>query len=351
MAIQFGNSKLDSAHANLRISLQQMRKGQRDSGALIRLAGNSVSFMWIKTPGKETVRICFVRGWIRRRAGLHWKSNRLRPLRYRHSSFALALNDRMIAAVIMMNNFSGRFLLFWVAILCAWTFAFEAMAAGETTYVVRKNDTLTAIARKLGVTTQSLSRLNGISRSGKIRPGDILRVPGSTRPTSKETTALPLLKQRLNQTPVDPHKWKYIVIHHSATSSGTAKGMDRYHREERHMENGLAYHFLIGNGRGMRDGEITVGRRWIDQIKGGHLKSEELNSKSIGICLVGNFDTSKPSSKQMESLEWLVDYLMNRCRLNVSALKTHQQINPVHTRCPGKNFPSQAFAREFQAAR
>ena len=44
------------------------------------------------------------------------------------------------------------------------------------------------------------------------------------------------------------------------------KGMDRYHRDERHMEHGLAYHFVIGNGNGMGDGEIGVGQRWIEDL-------------------------------------------------------------------------------------
>src|SRR5687767_13073950 len=40
--------------------------------------------------------------------------------------------------------------------------------------------------------------------------------------------------------------WKHIVLHHTATPSATARGIDRFHREQRHMENGMAYHFLIG---------------------------------------------------------------------------------------------------------
>jgi len=64
------------------------------------------------------------------------------------------------------------------------------------------------------------------------------------------------------------------------------------------MENGLAYDFVIGNGNGMRDGEIAVGRRWIRQLDGGHLASEEQNKVAIGICLVGNFDKHQPTRGQ-----------------------------------------------------
>jgi hypothetical protein len=126
---------------------------------------------------------------------------------------------------------------------------------------------------------------------------------------------------------------------------GTARGMDRYHREQRHMENGLAYHFVVGNGRGMKDGEIVIGHRWTRQLPGGHLASESLNARSLGICLVGNFDRDHPTKRQMESLNELTEYLMKRCGLSRSAVKTHQQINPIGTRCPGRLFDDEAFLR------
>ena len=114
------------------------------------------------------------------------------------------------------------------------------------------------------------------------------------------------------------------------------------------MENGLAYHFVIGNGDGMTDGEIDVGRRWKEQLDGGHLALESLNRKSIGICLVGNFDKTKPTSKQLDSLEALVEYLMKRCHLSKTAVRTHSQIHPRHTRCPGSKFDQTAFLKRLK---
>ena len=34
---------------------------------------------------------------------------------------------------------------------------------------------------------------------------------------------------------------------------------------------------------------------------------------------------------------------MSRCGLPASAVKTHQQINVLYTRCPGRNFPTKSF--------
>ncbi len=132
--------------------------------------------------------------------------------------------------------------------------------------------------------------------------------------------------------------WKHIVIHHTATPSATPRGIDRFHREQRHMENGMAYHFLIGNGRGMGDGEIYIGDRWKKQIQGGHLASEQLNMSSIGICLVGNFESKPPTDRQMKSLEALLRKLRQQTGLSLAAVTTHRSIHPRHTSCPGKHF-------------
>jgi hypothetical protein len=162
---------------------------------------------------------------------------------------------------------------------------------------------------------------------------------------------LPEFVQRaIDEVKVKHGRWKYIVIHHSGVDTGTVRGMDRYHREVRHMEHGLAYHFVIGNGSGMDDGEIGIGARWTRQLDGGHLTSERQNRVSLGICLVGNFDKHKPTPRQLERLTALVRALMNRCRLSAKAVKTHQQINVVHTRCPGRHFPTTSFLRSLRSS-
>ena len=85
-------------------------------------------------------------------------------------------------------------------------------------------------------------------------------------------------------------------------------------------------------------------------VCGGHLASETQNTYSLGICLVGNFDLHAPSPKQMESLRALVETLLARCKLPPSAVKTHQQINVVHTRCPGTKFPAQSFLESLKSS-
>ena len=222
-----------------------------------------------------------------------------------------------------------------------------SVAAADQTYTVKRNDTLTDLAHRNGLAVSELAERNGLVRTDKLRVGQKLVIPDAE--TARGDAASGSLWQKgLNEIRVEPGKWKYIVIHHSASPDASVKGMDYYHRVERHMENGLAYHFVIGNGRSMRDGEIAVGHRWKAQLDGGHLASEALNKEAIGICMVGNYDRDRPSKKQMESLRALVDYLLARCHLGAGAVKTHQQINPIYTRCPGRYFPAKSFIRELK---
>ena len=164
--------------------------------------------------------------------------------------------------------------------------------------------------------------------------------------------ALPRSIQRaIDQAPVRPGRWQYIVIHHSGVDTGTVKAMDKYHREVRHMENGLAYHFVIGNGSGMGDGEIAVGRRWTQQLDGGHLASEAQNKVAIGICLVGNFDKHQPTAREMESLRALVEALMARCKLTPArGQNAPADQHRSHALSGRTSFPRGASSNSLQAA-
>jgi hypothetical protein len=135
-------------------------------------------------------------------------------------------------------------------------------------------------------------------------------------------------------------KWKLMVIHHSATSQGNSTKFDRNHRS-RGMENGMAYHFLIGNGKDLPDGRIEIGNRWRRQIQGGHLQSFPLNEVAIGICLIGNFELYKPTPLQIKALQYLVGTLSQKARIN--EVKLHRDVE--RTLCPGQFFPEKEFRK------
>jgi len=217
----------------------------------------------------------------------------------------------------------------------------------EITYTVKKGDVLSTIAQAHNVSTHSLTSYNNLSHPDQLAIGDTIRIPSLHHETEIKNRLDPKLVQELNHIRIKNLRWNYIVIHHSGTTRGSASGMDRYHREERHMENGLAYHFVIGNGRGMPNGKVEIGHRWKKQKNGGHLASEFLNAQSIGICLVGDFEQDKPNKKQIDSLYALCKYLTRKCNLPATAIRSHAQINTKPTHCPGKHFPMDRFLTDF----
>jgi len=130
------------------------------------------------------------------------------------------------------------------------------------------------------------------------------------------------------------NQWYWIVIHHSATPDGGAAKFDKMHRNKGWDE--LGYHFVIGNGTDTRDGQIEVGPRWPKQKWGAHdnAPGNQFNEHGIGICLVGNFDVSRPSAAQIKSLERLVAYLMKTYHVPADRVLGHGETKP--TECPGR---------------
>lgn len=134
-------------------------------------------------------------------------------------------------------------------------------------------------------------------------------------------------------------RWKYIVVHHSATDKGNAERFNTYHKR-RGMKNGLAYHFVIDNGSaGTFDGQLEIGSRWKKQINGGHCRQNWVNNSGIGICLVGNFNKNEVSEKQFSVLYKLCRILMDKYNIPARNVLGHGEMKGEHSECPGKYFP------------
>lgn len=134
--------------------------------------------------------------------------------------------------------------------------------------------------------------------------------------------------------------WRWIVIHHSATYAGGALRFDKEHRANGWDE--LGYHFVIGNGSDTRDGLVEVGPRWVKQKHGAHAKTpnNQFNDYGIGICVVGNFDSGRPSPQQMKALTSLVAHLMQRYNIPANRVIGHEDTGRS-TACPGRNLEIQ----------
>ena len=217
-------------------------------------------------------------------------------------------------------------------------------------YTVKKGDTLSGIARKMSSSVVAIRSANRLKKD-LIYVGQKLKVPtGVKQVSSKSSNKFVFIHKaiggaikvkNLNRT-----RWKYIVGHHSGTPVGSGAIFDAYHRS-RGMENGLAYHFVIGNGTDSGDGQIEISERWRRQIHGGHVKSNWYNQHSIGICLVGNFERKKPTSKQIASFIELTNYLRSTLLGGKPKLMLHREIKNERTVCPGRYFPAEAMHKLF----
>ncbi len=160
------------------------------------------------------------------------------------------------------------------------------------------------------------------------------------------------VRRAIDSAPVARGRWRYIVVHNSGTRQGNAAAFEHYHRNVRHMQNGLAYHFVVGNGTSSREGAIEIGNRWYRQLQGGHVHSDYLNNIAIGICLVGDFNVSTPRQGQLDALAELITYLRQRVgkiQGQPAEVRAHKNINPPQwpTDCPGSHFPYGWLDRKF----
>lgn len=184
--------------------------------------------------------------------------------------------------------------------------------------------------------------------------------PGGPRPIKPPVEARP---QRPTQAPpvsgqaawLPPggisNRWKYIVIHHSANNRDTPDKIRDWHVRGRGWDE-LGYHFVIGNGVAYPDGQIYVGNRWKKQMHGAHCKTpgNEYNDHGIGICLIGDFQSARPTQKQIASLARLITFLTQKTGIPESRVKTHGGITHK-TACPGRNFSLAPVLRQVSQYR
>ena len=109
--------------------------------------------------------------------------------------------------------------------------------------------------------------------------------------------------------PSAPNRWKYIYIHHSATASGNTAALAQ--------SAGLADHFVIGNGDGCVDGELQITQHWAQQesILTPPPGISHMDPACISVCLVGDFDQTRPTPTQLRRLGQLVNALQARLQI------------------------------------
>ena len=106
----------------------------------------------------------------------------------------------------------------------------------------------------------------------------------------------------------------YIIVHHSVTPRDLGVDQTENSIQNNHKSRGfpksslgsnIGYHYIIY-------GDGTVKQYRLDNEIGAHTKEQGMNLKSLGVCLIGDFDKELPSESQINSLKTL---LSKKCEL------------------------------------
>jgi hypothetical protein len=127
---------------------------------------------------------------------------------------------------------------------------------------------------------------------------------------------------------------RQIVLHHSASTFGTALMIDSWHRDR--GWDGIGYHYVVRNGYETARSIYDVAMDgWIEEgrdvaVSGAHVRGH--NAHSIGICLIG-----EETFTEIQFLRTMlfVQSLLDEYGLPIKAVVGHGELAP--TECPAFN--------------
>jgi N-acetyl-anhydromuramyl-L-alanine amidase AmpD len=119
-------------------------------------------------------------------------------------------------------------------------------------------------------------------------------------------------------------KIRELVVHHSAVapSAGPAR-IAQYHVKNLDWP-GIGYHYVVSD-----DGIVYETNRLTTVSN----QSAGMNTRSVGICFLGNFNKKSPPPAQIQSGAHLLAWLMQELDLDLDAVKGHRE--HMQTACPG----------------
>jgi hypothetical protein len=137
---------------------------------------------------------------------------------------------------------------------------------------------------------------------------------------------------------------KYLVLHHTAVSreknSAQFEAVRNYHKSKGWGDIGYAY-FIEPNGL------LLKGRR--DDIPQAHVLEDNMNYKSLGICLTGNFDIEDPTPAQLKTLSSLLINLRIKYNISRDKVNFHRDFAKYKS-CPGNNFTRELLQKNMPMA-
>ena len=148
-----------------------------------------------------------------------------------------------------------------------------------------------------------------------------------------------------------PTRWNYIVIHHSAGNFGNIQFLQEVHRRRQAGDpiDAIPYHYVIGNGNGMKMGEVASDWRKHNNLWGAHVSgnNRDRNFRGLGICMIGNFEKNPVPELQYQALLNLCRQLMDEYQIPLENISGHGHTKGESTLCPGKHFPMERLLKDL----
>lgn len=130
---------------------------------------------------------------------------------------------------------------------------------------------------------------------------------------SKYTNYTPLDKM----TKVDNFP-KEIILHHSASLVDNFNSIQSYHiTDPSHLWENIGYHWIIERGGALKQGRP-------ENYHGAHVKENNVNTRSIGICLCGDIDKKLPDEGQLATLKNLLYRISKQYNISPDNVHPHR---------------------------
>jgi len=130
-------------------------------------------------------------------------------------------------------------------------------------------------------------------------------------------------------------RWRYIVVHHTASDAGNLEYYRQIHTEERGWPD-IAYHFVINNGASNTvPGQVEESGLWQSRSGGYSTKITYINTFGIAVVMVGNLERHPPSILQYQSLVKLLVNLSKKYNIPPERIIGHRELQ--QTKCPGRH--------------
>ena len=133
---------------------------------------------------------------------------------------------------------------------------------------------------------------------------------------------------------------EYLIIHHTGAEEKDTGQVGRYHRSLGWRD--IGYNYVIE-----KSGLVTPGRPL--ELPGAHCREGGMNTRGIGIALIGNLEEHSPTPEQVDALVRLVGRLMLEYQIPVENVLGHREVPGAATACPGRYFSMEEVRSKVQA--